>query len=97
MRCAEFLAPTGLAGVLVFGQLLPAAQGDHRLAHDVLVSAERRAGSPAGRRAASGLELLASEGIEGELLQRDCPLSGHDVPGCITPYRAGGGDGTQRG
>src|SRR5918993_5029440 len=66
----------GLAGVVVFGQLLPAAQGDHGLAHDVLVSAERRAGGPAGRSAASGLKLLASEGVEGELLQRDRPLSG---------------------
>jgi hypothetical protein len=87
----------GLAGVLVFGQLLPAAEGDHGLAHDVVVSAERRAGGPTGRSAASGLKLLACEGVEGELLQRDRPLSGHDVPrGCTAPYRADGGEGTQR-
>jgi hypothetical protein len=86
-----------LAGVLVFGQLLPAAQGDHGLAHDVLVSAEGRAGGPAGRSAASGLELLASEGVEGELLQGTVLSAGTTCRGCTTPYPAGGREGTQQG
>jgi len=54
-------------GAVVLRHRRPFPEGDHRLSQDLLVPAENSGGAAAARRILRALELLTTNGIQGQL------------------------------